>query len=162
MPEVDAERIVIWLDAGQKAPLARAAAVLQGVLADRPRNQTTALILAEAALAQAFGWSQVLPLLALGLKRSGLRETGADLRLACHRAIVTAAVEATREARDLSRRAARLKEVAPKLRAKGADEAVARFMTCDAVAPTSLTSLRSDRAARRSCDRLVDLALSAN
>ena len=31
------------------------------------------------------------------------------------------------------------------------------FLACDAVAPKSLTSLRSDRAARRFCDRLVEL-----
>jgi len=31
------------------------------------------------------------------------------------------------------------------------------FLTCDAVAPTRLTMLRPDRAARRLCDRLVDL-----
>ncbi len=99
----------------------------------------------------------MLPLVALGLKRGDLRKSGEDLRLACHRAITVAAAEATREATDLSRRAARLWTIAPKLRAKGAGEAVAMFLTCDAVAPTSLTSLRSDCAARRFCDRLVEL-----
>ena len=113
--------------------------------------------MADAALAQALGWSHVLPLLALGLKRGDLRKTGEELRAALHRAIVAAAVEATREAADLTRRAARLKTVAPKLRARGAEEAVALFLMQDAVAPTSLTSLRSDRATRRLCDRLVDL-----
>lgn len=63
----------------------------------------------------------------------------------------------TREAADLARRAARLKEVAPKLRARGAEEAVALFLSRDAVAPTALASLRSDRAARRFCDRLLEL-----
>ena len=63
----------------------------------------------------------------------------------------------TREVGELARRVARLKAVAPKLRAKGSDEAVSKFLNCDAVAPTALTSLRSDRAARRFCDRLVDL-----
>ncbi len=157
LPEVDAEHIAVWLDAGQGAPLPRAAAVLQAVLVDRPRDTTAALILADAALAQALKWQHVLPLLSMGLKRGDLRKTGEDLHLACHRAIMTAAVEATRAAIDLSRRAARLREVAPKLRAKGAEEATALFLKCDAVAPTSLISLRSDRAARRFCDRLVEL-----
>ena len=49
--------------------------------------------------------------------------------------------------------------MAPKLRAKGAGEAVAKFLTCDAVAPSALTSLNSDRAARRFCDRLVELSV---
>ena len=79
------------------------------------------------------------------------------MRQACHRAIVSAATEAAREAADLAWRAARLEEVAPKLRAKGAEEAVAQFLNRDAVAPMALTSLRSDRAARRFCDRLVEL-----
>lgn len=60
-------------------------------------------------------------------------------------------------AADLARRAAHLNAVAPKLRAKGAEEAVALFLTRDAVASTALTSLSSDRAARRFCDRLVEL-----
>ncbi|MEM7778658.1 MAG: DUF1403 family protein [Pseudomonadota bacterium] len=157
LPEIDADQITTRLDAGQGAPVPRAASVLQAVLSDRPRDPADALLLAEAALAQAFGWSHVLPLLTLGLKRADLRKTGADLRLACDRAIVSAAAEATQEAADLARRAARLHAVAPKLRAKGANEAVALFLTRDAVAPAALTSLRSDRAARRFCDRLVAL-----
>lgn len=91
-----------------------------------------------------------LPLLALGLKRADLRKSGADLRLACHRAIASVAAEAAREAADLARRAFRL-------RAKGFDEAVTPFLSQDAVAPTALTSLRSGRAARQFCDRLVEL-----
>lgn len=153
----------MWLDgydprgAGQGAPVARTASVFQAVTADRLRDPATALILADAVLAQALGWSHVLPLLALGLRRADLRKTGEELRLTCHRAIVPAAAEATREAADLARRADRLRAVAPKLRAKGADEAVALFLNRDAVAPAALTSLRSDRAARRFCDRLVEL-----
>lgn len=169
LPSVDPEQIGIWLDgfdpcdgtgprgAGQGAPVPRAAVVLQAVLADRPRDYATALLLADAALAQALGWTHVIPLLGLGLKRADLRKTGADLRMACQRAIVAAATEAMREAACLARRAERLMAVAPKLRAKGADEAVALFLSRDAVAPTALTSLRSDRAARRFCDRLVEL-----
>ena len=158
LSDLEPELIALWLDAGQGAPVARAAAVLQAVLADQPRDPASALILADAALAQTLGWSHVLPLLGLGLKRADLRKTGAELRTASHRAIVAAAVEATREAGDLARRAARLKEVRPKLRAKGADEAVGLFLGQDAVAPATLTSLRSDRAARRFCDRLVELS----
>lgn len=157
LPEVEADQIATWLDAGQGAPIVRAAATLEAVVEARPRDQPAALLLADAALAQALRWQHVLPLLAIGLKRTDLRKTGAELRSACHRAVVASAMEATRQAADLTRRAARLKEVAPKLRAKGADAAVALFLTSDAVAPTALTSLRSHRAARRFCDRLVAL-----
>ena len=160
LPEVDTDQIETWLgtrDAGQGAPITRAAAVLQAVIEERPRGSTTALLLADAALAKAIGWSHILPLLALGLKRGDLRKSDEELRLACHRTITTAVVEATRQAADLSRQAARLRDVAPKLRAKGADDALAMILSQDAVAPTALTSLRSDRAARRFCDRLVAL-----
>ncbi|MEM8572801.1 MAG: DUF1403 family protein [Pseudomonadota bacterium] len=155
--EIDAVQIGTWLDAGQGARVPRAASVLQAVLADRPRDPASALILADAALAQALAWSHVLPVLTLGLKRVDLRKSGADLRRSCHRAIAAAATEATREAADLTRRAERLRAIAPKLRAKGSDEAVALLLNRDVVAPTALTSLRSDRAARRFCDRLVEL-----
>lgn len=157
LPEQDPDQIAMWLDAGQGAPVPRAAAVLQLVMDELPRDHIAALLLADATLAQALGWSHVVSLLAIGLKRPDLRKRDEELRLACHRAIVAAAVEVTREATDLARRVARLKEVAPKLRAKGANEAVVLFLTRDAVAPTALTSLRSDRAARRFCDRLVEL-----
>lgn len=142
---------------GLGAPIPRAASVLQTVLADTPRAHTTALILADAALARALGWSHVVPVLALGLKRGDLRKTDTDLCLACHCAVREAVAEGMRTAAELKRRAARLREVSPKLRAKGAEAAVELFLTREALAPTGLTSLRSDRAARRFCDRLVDL-----
>ena len=161
--DVGPERIATWLDAydqcgaGHVGAASRAAAVLQTVLEERPRDPSTALLLADAALAQALGWTHVVPLLALGLKRADLRTEGDELRTSVHRALVAAAVEVTREAADLTRRAARLREVAPRLRAKGAEDAVTVFLARDAVAPAALTSLRSDRAARRFCDRLVEL-----
>jgi len=145
LPEIDADQIATWLDgydprgAGQGAPVSHAAAVFQAVIEERRRDHTAPLLLADAALAQALGWSDILPLLALGLKRTDLRKTGENLRLACHRAIVLAAAEVTREAADIARRAERLRAVAPKLRARGANEAVALFLNRDAVAPAALT-----------------------
>lgn len=155
LPTIESCQIATWLDAGNGAPLTRTAVVLDAVLTEAPRAEVPALILADAALAQALGWDHVVPLLAAGLKRTDLRKRGHDLRLACHRAVTASAVEATRLAVDLSRRAALLKGVAPKLRAKGAGEAVEIFLTQDAVAPAALPL--PDRAARRLCDRLVDL-----
>ena len=149
------DRIATWLDAGEGAPVKRAALVLDAVLTETPRAEVPALILADAALAQALGWDHVVPLLAAGLKRADLRKHGDDLRLASHRALISSAVEAVRLAADLARRAAHLRMVAPKLRAKGAGAAVEIFLTCDAVAPSALPL--PDRAARRLCDRLVDL-----
>jgi len=155
LPTFESCRIATWLDAGKGAPVTRAAVVLDAVLTEAPRAEVRALILADAALAQALGWDHVVPLLAAALKRTDLRKRGHDLRLAFHRAVTASAVEATSLAVDLARRAALLKGVAPKLRAKGAGEAVEIFLTQDAVAPSALPL--PDRAARRLCDRLVDL-----
>ena len=152
---VEPVQIATWLDAGQGAPVRRAAMVLEAVLTAAPRADVAALNLSDAALAQALGWDHLVPLLAAGLKRADLRKHGDDLRLACHRALISSAVEAVRLSADLARRAAHLKAVAPKLRAKGAGAAVEMFLTCDAVAPLALPL--PDRAARRLCDRLVDL-----
>ena len=155
LPELQGERIASWLDAGQGAPVSRAAMVLEAVLNDAPRAEVPALVLADATLAQALGWDHVVPLLAAGLKRADLRKRGEDLRSACHRALVSSSVEAVHLSADLARRAAHLKVVAPKLRAKGAEAAVAMFLSQDAVAPVALPL--PDRSARRLCDRLVDL-----
>ncbi len=139
------------------APIARAAATLEAVLAEVPRAETAALILADAVLAKSLGWDRIVPLLANGLAPRDLRRDGDDLRLACHQAVVRAVARAAGLAQDLTRRAARLHAVTPKLRAKGAEAAVELFLTQDALAPTALTDLMSDRAARRLCDRLVAL-----
>lgn len=157
LPGQPPERIAAWLEAGQGAPVARAAAVIGAVLADAPRAATEALILGDGALAQALGWDHLVPLLATGLKPRDLRNTGDELRLACHRAVVASVLEASRLAADLTRRAGRLRGVAPRLRARGAGQAVELFLTRDALAPAALAGLMSDRAARRLCDRLVEL-----
>jgi hypothetical protein len=155
LPGFEAVQIAGWLDPGQGGPLGRAALVLEAVLVAKPQAESAALILADAALALALGWDHLLPLLACGVKRSDLRKRGADLRLACHRALTASAIEAARMAVELARRAAHLRAVAPKLRAKGAEAAVQIFLTRDAVAPSALPL--PDRAARRLCDRLVEL-----
>jgi hypothetical protein len=155
LPELQGDQIARWLDAGQGAAVSRAAMVLEAVLNDAPRAEAPALVLADATLAQALGWDHVVPLLAAGLKCADMRKRGEDLRSACHRALVSSAVDAVRLSTDLARRAAHLKAVAPKLRAKGAQAAVAIFLTQDAVAPAALPL--PDRSARRLCDRLVDL-----
>ncbi|MBU3000854.1 DUF1403 family protein [Roseovarius nubinhibens] len=158
LPRLAPEKIAAWLDAGsvgQGGPVARAAMVLETVLTDAPRAEAPALILADAALAQSLGWDHCLPLLASGLKRADLRRSGEDLQLACHRALVVVAGESLRLATELARRVAQVKAVAPKLRAKGAGAAVEIFLTRDAVTPGALPL--PDRAARRLCDRLVDL-----
>jgi hypothetical protein len=138
-------------------PVARAAGVLEAALAESPRAEAAALILADAALSRAMGWEYLVPLLAAGLAPRDLRRKGEALRLACHRAIPATSGAAAREAAELTRRAGALRRAAPKLRARGAAEAVALFLSRDALAPAALAGLMSNRAARRLCDRLVAL-----
>ncbi|WP_116134531.1 DUF1403 family protein [Tropicimonas sp. IMCC34043] len=155
------------LTATADGPVAAAAAMLETVLADHPREEAAALILADAVLARALGWPQIVPLLGTGLPRRALRAGGEGLRTECHRAVAAAALAACRTAADLARRAAGLARVEPKLRAKGSAAAVLLFLTEDAVSPSVALSpiirgsaLRmTDRAARRLCDRLVELGV---
>ncbi len=163
LPAIAAADIAMWLDAGQGAPVARACAVLDAVMAAHPRAADAALILAEAVLAQAMGGRMLVPLLATHLTSRDLRTSGADLRLAGYAAVRKAAAETLTLAQDLRDRAAKLKTVAPQLRAKGAAAAVDLFLTRDALSPslafTGPGVGMSDRAARRLCDRLVDLGV---
>ena len=160
LPNLTPEQIAGFLDVGQGGPIGRSATTLETVLAEMPREEVTAMVLADAVLSQALGWKHLVPLLSAGLKRGDLRKRDDDLRLACPRALLASVGDAAQLAADLTRKAARLKTVTPKLRAKGAGEAVALLLTRDAVTPSALTSLNSDRAARRFCDRLVALGVA--
>lgn len=126
------------------------------MLEANPRGETAALILADAALAKSLGWTVVLPLLSPALKARDLRLRGDALLLACHRAVGVGVGQALALAGELARGAARLRAVAPKLRAGGAARAVDLFLSRDALAP-SVFDFMSDRAARRLCERLVSL-----
>lgn len=153
---IAAERIALCLDAAGPTPVDRAAQVVEAILTDSPRAEAAALILGDAVLAKAMGGTHLLPLLALRVTTRDLRLRGDDLRLAFHRAIVPAVGQALRLAGELARGAARLRAVAPGLRAKEAGRAVDLFLSRDALAPAALTFM-SDRAARRLCERLVSL-----
>ena len=175
LPEQVAERLSAFGTSGG-SPVAQAAQVLVEVLQNFPRQEAAALMLADVTLARAVGWDRVMPLLGTHLKRADVRaiSNGApDASLRVHHAMIAACDAALRRAADLSRRAARLETIAPKLRAKGAGEALALFLSHDAVSPSGMLSqgtlsapmikgtafAMTDRAARRLCDRLVDLGV---
>ena len=123
LPTLEPDQVATCLDAGKGAPVTRAAMVMERVLSEAPRAEVPAIVLADAALAQALGWQHLFPLMAPGLKRADLQKRGDDLRRACHRAVALTVVEVARLGSDLARRAAHLRAVAPKLRAKGAGDA---------------------------------------
>lgn len=156
---VSAEQIALCLDAKGGTAVDRAARVLEAVLTQAPRAEVVALILADAVLAKTLGWTHLVPLLSLGFGARDLRLRGDALRLACHQALITGAKKAMRLGAELARAAARLRAVAPKLRAKLAGRAVEMFLSQDALLPGALTPFMSDRAARRLCGRLVSLGV---
>ncbi len=151
-------------------PVAQASQQLADVLQRFPRQEAAALMLADITLAHAIGWDRPVPVLAAHLKRADVRaiaDGAGDTPLRVHHAMTAACDAALRSAADLVRRAARLQVTAPKLRAKGSDEALALFLSHDAVSPSGMLSpiiqgtsvAMTDRAARRLCDRLVELGV---
>jgi hypothetical protein len=145
---------------GAGDPLAQASGVLAAVSAAAPADEALALMLADAALARALGWSHVVPLLGTTAGLRDVRQEGPALDNIVLDRVKAAAVAAVTQARQLARRAAAVEAVAPKLRAKGAAAAVTLFLSRDAVSPSvTLAPVMPDRAARRLCDRLVALGV---
>ena len=171
-----AVEVGVWLDAGQErarthGPLAGCVAVLRAVLETDDRAERVACLLSDIVLARALNWKTALPVSAQHLTKAMLRDLAANgqgAELAVHARILQSIEETIRVERDLTRRTEALRSVAPKLRAKGSDAAVELFLTEDAVAPAAMLSpfIRgtsipmTDRAARRFCDRLVELGVA--
>ncbi len=174
--EMFAGEVGVWLNAGLErartnGPLSGGVFALRAVLEADDRAERVACLLSDLVLARALSWKMVLPVSAQRLTKGMLRdltrnEQGGELAVQVR---IFESIEATVQlARDLARRAEALWAVAPKLRAKGSEAAVKLFLTEDAVAPTSMLSpcIRrtnipmTDRAARRFCDRLVELGVA--
>ncbi len=152
-------------------PLAGCVSVILAVLDADDRAERIACLLSDVVLAQALNWATALPITALHLTKPMLRdlvtgEQGAALKMQ-HRLLESLA-DTIRQARDLAARAAALKSVAPKLRSKGSDAAIDLFLSEDAIGPSMMLSPTiqgttipmTDRAARRFCDRLVELGVA--
>ena len=161
LPEIQRSMIAQALKKGRVCAIRHAADVFEKALTEYPRSEAEAFVLADVALSHGLGWRKLVPLSARFIKASDLRKTGSELRTAFYLAVSAGAQQATSLAIDLARKAERLKQVQPKLRAKGSGPAIELFLKRDAVAATSLMSdTMSDRAARRFCDRLVDLGVA--
>ena len=134
------------------------------MIALRADAEPLALFCADAALARALSWPTSLPLLAgeLFLRRGsgdGRRPRPGEpgwMKLVAL-SYARAALAALDLAQDLSRRAARLADAAPKLRAKGKTGAIEALLADDAVSAAAPIAGLSDRARRRLFDRLVAL-----
>jgi hypothetical protein len=156
------EQIALSLDATGPTPVDRAAQVIEAVLEGNPRGEIAALILADAVLSLALGRDHLL-LLGPVMTARDLRLRGDDLRLCCHRAAVRGVSQTLPLMSTLARAAARLRAAVPRLRAKGAARAVEMLLSQDALTPVALArampEILSDRAARRLCERLVELGV---
>lgn len=152
-------------------PIAGCVSVMRAVLEADDRAERIACLLADVLLARALNWKTVLPITAQPLTKAMLRDLVADghgAELSVQHRILESFEDTIRQARDLATRATALQTVAPKLRAKGSDAAVALFLSEDAVAPSTMLSPTvqnttipmTDRAARRFCDRLVELGVA--
>ena len=154
-----------------QGPLAGCTSVLHAVLSVDSRAERIACLLSDLVLARALSWSAVLPVTAQKLTKTILRNLASGGRVAdfaIQARLQDSLQETVGMARDLACRAAALQAVAPKLRAKGSEAAVALFLSEDAVAPSTMLSpmirgtniQMTDRAARRFCDRLVELGVA--
>ena len=118
--------------------------------------------LADAVLAHKLRWPFVLPLLAAGLgsadgrRRPGGEEEGGPTTPILY-AYAKAAAQACDLAAELGRRAEKLREVAPKMRAKGTGAALAGLLDDDCLSAATPIKGLSERGARRLFERLVAL-----
>jgi len=152
-------------------PLAGCVAAMRAVLEVDDRAERIACMLADVVLAQALNWKVVLPVTASVLTKAILRELIGDRQgvdLVVQQRILQSIEDTIRLARDLATRAAALRAVTPKLRAKGSKSAADLFLSEDAIGPSIMlsptiqgtTNPMTDRAARRFCDRLVELGVA--
>lgn len=142
------------LRANAVAPLAAASAA-RAFFAAAPRAPALAFAVADAVLAARLGWRTPTPLLALEIGRA--RPDHPAWSALCAAAYARAAARACDLHAELARAAARLAEVAPKLRAKGAAGALAALLDADAVSAAMEIKGLSERGLRRLLDRLVAL-----
>uniref|UniRef100_A0A9E8CU68 DUF1403 family protein n=1 Tax=Bosea sp. NBC_00436 TaxID=2969620 RepID=A0A9E8CU68_9HYPH len=159
------ERLDDIVRAGQPAPLV-AAAIVTEVQRWRPEASLLGWWLADQALARRMRWPVAVPLLAMQARgfafrslsdRGRIRPGGEGFERAICVAVALAATEACRIAGEIAPRAARLIEVTPKLRAKGAGEVVQLLLDDDAVSGTLQTKSLTRWGSRRLFERLTAL-----
>lgn len=143
-----------------------AAEIAAVVYRARPDAELLAFWLADMLLAQKFRWPVPVPLLMgqvassvfkSGENRKRIRPGGEGWGRAVFLAYATAAAEACDLGIELAHRAAKLKMVAPKLRAKGSGDVIKLLLSDDAVLGSWSSPKLSARGARRLFDRLGEL-----
>lgn len=149
----------------RSAPFAATAIVTQ-VFAARPDAEPLGWWLADLVLARKLLWKKPVPLLMSQVFPPAFRGEGGrgiaarirpgeqDFERSVCSALAHGAAEACRLGAEISRRADRLVAVAPKLRAKGAGEAIQKLLDEDAISGSLTTRNLSRFASRRLFERL--------
>ncbi|RWO04050.1 MAG: DUF1403 family protein [Mesorhizobium sp.] len=159
------ERMDDLLRSAPPAPF-MAAGIAAHVHAARPEAAFLGWWLADLALAQRLRWPIAVPLLIAQVHTPAFRSGNGHGRIrpgeqkferAVCLAVAQASLEACRLAADIARNAARLAAAAPKLRAKGAGEAIRLLLDEDAVPGSLQTPHLSRWGARRLFERLTGL-----
>ncbi len=154
----------------RSGPMPAAVTLMKNILKTDDRAERLACLFSDVILAKYFRWNRPLPLTALHLTKANLRELKngtVEMEASIQAFITKSAQTAFRLANSLTLKADALRAVAPKLRARGSAEAVALFLSEEAVAPSGMLSPyiqgtrtpMTGRAARRLCDRLVELGV---
>ena len=166
-----------WIDAAmgtalRVGPVAAAVEIMQKTLVANDRAERLACFLSDVVLAKSLGCDRPIPLTALHLTKANLRdlrdeatEKKCEADVPIQVAITKSAQSTFRLATKLAARAEALRVISPKLRTRGSEDAVALFLSEHAVAPSGMLSPHirgtrtpmTGRAARRLCDRLVEL-----
>jgi Protein of unknown function (DUF1403) len=166
--EAEALARAIVAATGEAAALTAAMAAIV-MASGRPDAATEvyACFVADAVLAKSLRWPKPLPLFAVGFfggmagpGRGALRFRPGDetFAAAVAQAIAAGAAAALDAAAAIARRAEILAAVAPRVRARGKEVAIAALLSADAVTPARIRSKTlPDRAARRLLERLVAL-----
>lgn len=156
------DRVEALSRAGGSAPFA-AAVIAREVQALRPDAELLGWWLADQLLALRLRWLLPVPLFMAEAHGAAFRRPGRGGRLrpadngfdaAICLAVAQGAARALRCATEIAPRAARLQAITPKLRAKGAGEAIALLLDDDAVPGTLTTPALSRWGARRLFERL--------
>jgi len=145
IPEHMADEVYGLLDfsdngSAPESPVSAATNLLRKVYELYPHDESVAFFLADIHLANDLRWSHPLPLFGQFLTGKELQLESEDFLIECHRAVATAAQNVVRQSYGLARRSSALMEIAPKLRAKGADAALELFLSEVAVTPSSMLS----------------------
>lgn len=142
-----------------------AAQVARQVMQLAPDAEPLAWWAADLAFSLRMQWRYPVPVLSTlvfaaafrGSDGRRLKPVSPEFERAAYIAVIAASSEALSLATDMASRARRLCDIAPKLRARGADEIVRRLLNEDALAGSVATKDLSRWAARRLFERLVSL-----